>query len=1541
MNKKLIVTLGMHRSGTSAVTRGLSVLGVDLGDRLMPSLAGVNEKGFWEDTEVVALNEEILHAVGSAWDAVSEISDQTLHRLAQNGYLERAVGLLTAKVASTPLFGLKDPRLCKLLPFWQDVFERCQLEASYVVSIRNPASVKNSLVKRDGFSPEKCYYIWLDHVLESITNSQVIASSVIVDYDRLLDDPDNELAKIARRFDLSVDADALQVYRDEFLESGLRHSVHGSDDLAADPACPRQVYELYNALLNASENAAGLSDERLQRLALQYREECHIFSPLLRLTDTLVQEQRRLEAEQRITLQQAAEQADIRLRSELDGLRRIRRERGDEIEHLTKLRQREVSARDAEIAQRDQVIAGMAGELHALRSSTSWRLTGPVRKLSTQARRARQASRLFGTAVSRQGVLPAAKGAVSAVSLGGVAGLKKWLSSRDQVSHQVMVQNHGTPVYLSPGNSFRPVFRPYYLNPFFDIDSAAVGPSSMAVHVYVDNGQRLDEVLSHLANVPYAFDLYVSNGLGATVDLDALKAHCASEVRNAKAVVVQNSPEHAGAIASMLLSFGRRLAGYPIIGHFHTGQPDTEIYAEVEWRLLLGDKGSNGKEVAQIIDLLSHDTTLVCAESDLSRATNESPWLDRRMAAAEILRKYTGHEIESLSVDEVPSMSMFWARRDAISEFLELPLKEKDAVPESDARIGALEFALSCSLPLFAMRSQGFAIQLFERDSTEEYPFREEQIDFSAELTQDAPKILAYYLPQFHPIPENDEWHGVGFTEWTKVRTANPLFPTHYQQHVPHEDIGYYLLDTPVTLTKQAEMMKRAGVHGQIFYHYWFGGKLILEKPARMLLDNSDIEMPFCFCWANENWTRRWDGEEHNVLLGQNYSAEDASAFIQYLIPFFKDRRYITVDGRPVLFVYRPSSMPDAHLYVRIWHDECKKAGLPAPYVVAVLTRGATDPSDFGMDAGTERVLHDWTGGAVADITQEVQSYTPLSGKVIDYSQVADFYMSQSPARTFPYFRSLVPIWDNTARYGEGAYVVHASNPAKFQEWMESLLEQAKNNLSSDKRFVLVNAWNEWAEGAHLEPDTRYGYAYLNSVGRALTGKPFGWRPEASKDELARLKVHIEITSVTSNALLADALLRERFLACLSQSTLLQNCNVSTESRLLFDGMGTNRTHLQYASNIDADYVIRVGDVSYFSANTLEQLVLAAEESKTSVIIANAYGNGQEIIPITKDGSISRRVAADAPLAVYPSRCGGTYRNFRVCSGARCFVAPPFSIAADNLPVVTTIMRFHSRGELGLLGNALWCLVAMKDCIVRPFIAAQDLSDQQKVELEQLLASYPWAKSNPPIIRYFESEAGRGDLRAVMLNESLKSVGSGYVGFLDYDDLLFPSAYQFLLGRLKQTGKSATFGRVYASLYDNRSARIVERRRIFEYGRSYADFVAHNHAPLHSFLLHLDGINLVDIVYYHDQKYMEDYLLTLQIFSPENTDWDVLDIVYYIGDYSHSVDRGHTLALVDDTHRGEVAKSDLYRRCETRILDMKKSRSELFAKNKNTALRHE
>ena len=814
-----------------------------------------------------------------------------------------------------------------------------------------------------------------------------------------------------------------------------------------------------------------------------------------------------------------------------------------------------------------------------------------------------------------------------------------------------------------------------------------------------------------------------------------------------------------------------------------------------------------------------------------------------------------------------------------------------------------------------------------ERYSFDNQRYFEEQQDYSEVIKHKSIKILSYYLPQFHPIPENDKWHGKGFTEWHNVMAASELFRGHYQPHVPHIDIGYYLLDSPDVLKKQAGIMKKAGVFGQVFYHYWFTGKLILEGPAQMLLKNKDIDMPFCFCWANENWTKKWDGNDKEVLLKQDYSKEDALGFIRYLIPFFKDKRYITIDKRPVLFIYRPTSFPDFILYKKIWADECDKNGVRSPYIVATLTRGATSPTDYGMDAGIERVLHDWTDGNVPEMKQTLMQYDPMNGSVLNYDDVAKYYMNQNDEKPFRYFRSIVPIWDNTARYGDRAQLLHGSTPARFQEWLKCLIRYSESSLPKDKQIITVNAWNEWAEGAHLEPDKKFGYAYLNSVGRALGDIPFG---DVSIDSLGhkilgkKNAVKIVFTMEALKILEKDVRTRRNFIACLAHSTIFDLCEVSiSDDRVVGYIKAMDESICVGASgNSPYDYEILISSINYFGNDVLERLLRMGIYNKASVICVNN--------PFCK-----RTVSAhfpelwsDGDKELFPIRLHHKSKKqlnkYEVCCSAVCSMkAGAYSGVTEDKPIVTTIVRFHKGSDFGLLNNALLSLLSQADCIVQPLIAVQDLSDEQMKILTDVVNQYPWDENFKPIISRYHSNGKNTDLRSRMLNESLFSVETKYAAFLDFDDVLYPFAYKYLIGRLISTKKAVTFGNVFTTIFNRECMKVIKRNKVYEYGSDYQNFISDNHAPLHSFMFDLERLDLSDIKYFEDMKFMEDYYLTLQIFAPDNVDWESLKLKNYIGEYIHSVDSKHTLAIVDEKDRQGIIQDKLYVLCEKRIKDLR------------------
>jgi GT2 family glycosyltransferase len=367
-------------------------------------------------------------------------------------------------------------------------------------------------------------------------------------------------------------------------------------------------------------------------------------------------------------------------------------------------------------------------------------------------------------------------------------------------------------------------------------------------------------------------------------------------------------------------------------------------------------------------------------------------------------------------------------------------------------------------------------------------PFRT-PIDPVTSIVQSSPKpsvrAIAFVLPQFHPIPENDQWWGKGFTEWTNVTKAKANFASHEQPHEP-ADLGYYDLRVPETKAQQAELAARYGIHGFCYYYYWFAGKRLLYKPLEQILESGEPDFPFCMCWANESWSRAWDGRSGEVLIEQKHSDDDHRAFIQSLVPFFRDKRYIRVNGRPLLLIYRISIIPDIHKAVEIWRQECLLAGVQDPYLVAVQSYGLGDPTPYGFDAAVDFPPHgtDIHNNLNARYAERMLNRN-FNGYIVDMRVPADMSMKRA---TPPYrsFRTVMPRWDNTARRQDNPLVFVNSTPMLYQRWLSHAVKDACRQFDGDERLVFINAWNEWAEGCHLEPDKLYGYAYLEATQRAL-----------------------------------------------------------------------------------------------------------------------------------------------------------------------------------------------------------------------------------------------------------------------------------------------------------------------------------------------------------------------------------------------------------------------------------------------------------------------
>lgn len=357
-------------------------------------------------------------------------------------------------------------------------------------------------------------------------------------------------------------------------------------------------------------------------------------------------------------------------------------------------------------------------------------------------------------------------------------------------------------------------------------------------------------------------------------------------------------------------------------------------------------------------------------------------------------------------------------------------------------------------------------------------------------------RVLAYYLPQFHPIPENDKWWGKGFTEWTNVGKSKPLFPGHYQPHVP-ADLGYYDLRVPETREAQAQIAREAGVEGFVYWHYWFGnGKQLLERPFKEVVASGSPDFPFALAWANQTWSGTLHGlQKGETLIEQQYGGvEDYTAHFNTVLPALKDKRYITCDGKPMFMVYSPYEMADVKDFIELWQSLALQNGLKGIYFVALC-------QNFDSDEDKQWFYNDMIGKGFDAINvinlQMPRSSIPLFRRIFLKSVRVLFrtpqlfyyddraFLPEICLNNDNVFPTLIPNWDHTPRSGKKGSVMLHSSPDNFGRTVRKTVELLKDK-PYDKRFVFIKSWNEWGEGNHLEPDLKYGLGWLKELKEGL-----------------------------------------------------------------------------------------------------------------------------------------------------------------------------------------------------------------------------------------------------------------------------------------------------------------------------------------------------------------------------------------------------------------------------------------------------------------------
>ena len=351
-------------------------------------------------------------------------------------------------------------------------------------------------------------------------------------------------------------------------------------------------------------------------------------------------------------------------------------------------------------------------------------------------------------------------------------------------------------------------------------------------------------------------------------------------------------------------------------------------------------------------------------------------------------------------------------------------------------------------------------------------------------------RAIAFYLPQFHPIAENNEWWGEGFTEWTNTAKARPMFRGHEQPHVP-ADLGFYDLRVPETRAQQAAMARRFGIEAFCYYHYWFAGRRVLERPFAEVLASGQPDFPFCLCWANESWSGVWHGVPGKILIEQTYPGEaDHRAHFAALLPAFRDPRYVRVEGKPLFMVYKPLKLEAAADAVRLWRQMAEQTGLPGLHLVGYSTDPAEDVLAPGYDAvvrGPNFKQASWRTDWRDPVARLRQSIAHRLGHPHIF-RYADLVAEQLAEPDHPdLYRSVVHAWDNTPRSGQNGVVYLDPDPALFRRLLAAAVD-AVADRPADRRLVFLISWNEWAEGNHLEPDLRHGTAYLEIVAEVLGG---------------------------------------------------------------------------------------------------------------------------------------------------------------------------------------------------------------------------------------------------------------------------------------------------------------------------------------------------------------------------------------------------------------------------------------------------------------------
>jgi lipopolysaccharide biosynthesis protein len=604
------------------------------------------------------------------------------------------------------------------------------------------------------------------------------------------------------------------------------------------------------------------------------------------------------------------------------------------------------------------------------------------------------------------------------------------------------------------------------------------GPSRVGVLIHAFYPELVGELISGLAAIPVEFDLIVTNATGAPLTVDT------RGIPRARRVAVLDVDNHGRDIWPMVAVVNAGLLDpYEIVLKLHTKRSQWRAeHSELEgsgeeWRAglisaLLGDEAN----VTAILNAFAEDPDLGVVTAPGSLLGSEF-WGGDLEITRELLRR-----IElAIRPDDLhfPAGSFYWIRAFVLQGLRSLSMTEDDFDAEAGQVDATTAHAVERSIGILAVEA-GYRLAVRpELSPSTESAWQRYRRDAARTPRM---RVVPFYLPQFHPIPENNRWWGEGFTEWANVTAARPVYLGHNQPNLP-ADLGFYDLRLDDVRQAQMDLAAAHGIAGFMYYYYWFAGQRLLSLPIERLAASS-VDKPFCIMWANENWTRRWDGRSSDVLLGQDYDRVPAVAFIDDVAEFLSDKRYLRIDGRPVLAVYRPSQLPDFRSVVTAWRDRARQLGLGELCILTVDVAREFDgltgtPRELGLDGSLGFPPHnlkwEWVphGGLRVD--------RRFKGNILSYQAMvadAERRLLALPDDAYP---GVMVTFDNTARRQWQPDLWYGSNPYTFRRWLASAAS-AVADREPENRVVFVNAWNEWAESAVLEPSRRFGRSFLHAV---------------------------------------------------------------------------------------------------------------------------------------------------------------------------------------------------------------------------------------------------------------------------------------------------------------------------------------------------------------------------------------------------------------------------------------------------------------------------